>query len=304
MTRALFITTATTEPKENVKAWANTMGPSAHIPYELNVSRELWPNDETILDAARSWKPDVIFYIGATVGLGVPSDDTLRALRKIAPSIQIQGDMADPPWWPVLERYKKTGCFDLQVAMDGVHGSPVDYVTLTPFDPAAFVGIDGRHKYRPHACGFPGNIPSRERWEQLLKEHGTEDSRSAVVHRLPVEVRQREVHGPYDHLIAFMRRCRMIINTSLAGSGTVHHIKGRVLEAAFSKCALLEMGGSPIADWFPQKSYFIYDSVDEARAIIESTPAMEVNVRAKVFGDHAREHYNAKTIFESMLSKL
>ncbi len=302
MTRALFITTATTEPKEQVKAWANTMGPSAHIPYELNVSRELWPNDETILDAARFWEPDVIFYTGATGGLGTPSEDTLRELRQIALSIQIQGDMADPPWWDTLARYKKGGCFDLQVAMDGVHGSPADHVTLTPLDPAAYQ-YSPRHEVRPHACGFSGNLPSRERWEFILKEHGTEDPRSAVVHRLPVVVRPREVHGPYDHYVDFHRHCRMVINTSLAGSGACHHIKGRVLEAAFAGCALLEMHGSPIADWFPEGSYYMYSTVEEAKAIIENTSQLEVKHVAKIFRAYALEHYHAEILFKRMLPK-
>src|SRR3990172_1959830 len=124
MTRALFVTTATSEPRQSVEAWVESIGSADHVVYDVNGP----PNDQGILDAAKSIRPDVFIYIGAESGAGVPSEDTFRLLRKIAPSIQCQGDAADPPWHKMLARYNAHDCFDLQVGFDGVYDSPVDHV--------------------------------------------------------------------------------------------------------------------------------------------------------------------------------
>jgi len=297
MTRALFVTTATTEPIENVDAWANTMGPANHVTFDINGP----PNDGVILSVAKTFKPDVIFYTGGVSGDGLPSDDTLRALRKIAPSVILQGDMADPPWWPVLKHYRAAGCFDLMVGMDGAD-APVDHITLTPFDLAKF---ERPWKKTLH-CGFAGNHVAKPRWELLKEMHGTEDLRSSVLHGLGdiVRLRERELAGDYNNYIAFLRRCLMIVNTSWAGSGLVHHMKGRLLEAAFSGTAVLEMARSPIHRWFPPDSYFVYDSVAEAREVITTVPAEEIAERAAKFAAHARKHYNPGQIYAGIMRAL
>ena len=273
------------------------MGPAGHVTFDINEE----PQDAKILASAKDFAPDVIFYTGATEGLGVPGDDTLRALRKIAPSIIMQGDFGDPPWWPMVEHYRKVDCFDLMVAMDGTD-APVDHITLTPFDLAKFA----RPPKKTLHCGFAGNHVPKERWELLQAMHGTEDKRSGILHRLGdiVRLRERELDGDYNNYAAFLRRCRMILNTSWAGSGTVHHMKGRVLEAAFAGTAVLEMAESPIARWFPDDSYFTYGSIEEARHVIETASVEEITLRATKFETHAREHYNSRRIYGDIMERL
>lgn len=297
--RALFVTTATSEPRECVKAWKATAGTAKHVTFNIDGPR----NDQEILDYAKDYDPDVIFYTGGVSGEGLPHDETLKELKNAAPSIIVQGDMADPPFFPVLERYRDKKCFDLYVAMDGVHGSPADHVTLTPINLEHF---DRPPRPRTIRCGFAGNIVNRERYEMIKKMHGTEDPRAKVIHGLGdlVRLRERETEGLYVDFVAFLRRCQMIINTSWAGSGLVHHMKGRVLETAFAGCALLEMKGSPIADWFPPESYFLYDGIEEAKNIIRRTPDSEIDKRAKLLEAYAKEHYTPKQIFSGIVAKL
>lgn len=294
--RALFVTTATTEPADNVRAWRRYIGEAEHVTFDINGPN----NDIAILAAARAFKPEVIFYTGGVSGDGLPTEATLRNLRKIAYSIMNQGDMADPPFHPVLDRYRRQECFDLYVGMDGVKSAPVDHVTLTPIDLEPF---SRPPRERNIHCGFAGNVVGRARWELIRQMHNTEDPRAAVLHRLGnlVQLRERETEGSYQNYASFFRRCRMIINTSLAGSGLVHHVKGRVLESAFAGCALLEMSGSPIADWFPADTYFTYGSVEEAARVIRGTDPAEIDRMAAAFKDHALERYTPRKIFEGIL---
>jgi hypothetical protein len=296
---ALFVTTATTEPIENVDAWEHTMGPASHIVFDINGPKR----DDFIRARARQQKPDVIFYTGGVAGDGLPSEETFRKLRKIAPSVILQGDMADPPWHPILKAYRQNECFDLYVGMDGVADAPIDHVTLTPLDLAKFALPPRERKFK---CGFAGNMVNKDRYELLLRKYGTKDLRSALLHDLGdfVQLRERETAGDYQNYVRFLRRCRLVINTSLAGSGLVHHVKGRVLETAFAGAGLLEMRGAPTERWFPSGTFFTYGDANEAREIIFGTSHREIDERAAAFAAHAREHYTPEKIYGGILERL
>jgi hypothetical protein len=66
-----------------------------------------------------------------------------------------------------------------------------------------------------------------------------------------------------------------LLNVSFTGSGQRHHVKGRVLEAGFAGCALLESEGSLIGNWFPSDCYVTYkdprDAADIARDMDDHT---------------------------------
>lgn len=302
MIRSFWATPSTSEClDEGVTSWRRYMGPAEHVTYDINGS----PQDERILAAAKQFRPEVIFFTGGESGAGLPSIDTLKALRKIAPSVHIEGDLADPPWWPRLEHYRQHECFDLQVAQDGVPDCPADYVTVTPIDPEPFAGPSPE---RDIACGFPGNHVPWERWEKIRAMHGTEDKRSGLLHRLRplVTLRERDLEGSYRDYAHWMKRCRMVINTSWTGSGLVHHLKGRVIETALAGAALLEMTASPVRHWFPAESYFSFGEAtpEEAKRIIQHMPADEIWKRARAMGAHAREHYHPRQVFGGILAAL
>jgi hypothetical protein len=297
--KALFVTTRTSEPIENVRAWAHTTGPAEHVTFDINGPN----NDEAILCKAKKSKPDLIFYTGGTDGKGLPTDDTLRALRKLAPTVMLQGDFGDPPFHPVIAHYRQAECFDLFVAMDGVKSAPVDHVTLTPFDPVRF-GPPPRS--RSIHCGFAGNHVRKERHEEVLRTFKTFDPRSAILHAVGdlVRLREREIAGDYADYIAFFQKCRLVLNTSFAGSGTAHHVKGRVLEAGFSGAAILEQNESPLADWFPSDTFYSYGSPLEAQQIILSLPYREIEKTAIRFRSYAMKNYTGQKIYRGILEKL
>ena len=63
------------------------------------------PTDKQILEHARKFNPDVTFYVSAVAGSGIPSVETLKALRNFAPLIHLCGDAADYPWYEPLVMY-------------------------------------------------------------------------------------------------------------------------------------------------------------------------------------------------------
>ena len=220
--KALFITTETADCSNHVRAWESVFGPCDHVTFDHTAVR----NDWRIIESAKKAAPGVIFYIGANKAPGLPSMESLQLLRKIAPVISLCSDAADKPWHTVLDVYRKQECFDLQVSIDGAHGSPVDLVTLTPVDAGPF---SGPNPERDIHCGFSGTVG---RW----------NSRSELVNALVwfggLTVRARQGSERYEDHVQFLRRCQMVMNISFTGTGHNHHIKGRVLEAGWAGCCL------------------------------------------------------------------
>ena len=284
--RALFLTTKTSDCANHVNAWESAFGKSDHVTFNHEGIR----NDHVLIEAAKSAKPDVIFYIGAMKGLGNPRPETYQELRRIAPMVNFCSDAADRPWHPVLATYARMRCFDLQVSIDGAEESPVDFTTLTPVDPRPF-DIETAKDIR---FGFSGSV-------------GKWNGRSEIVKSLEwfggLEVRHRQSGDTYHDHARFMRRCRMILNISATGSGHRNHIKGRVLEAGWAGCALLESEGSPIGNWFPSDCYLTYRDPREAAEIVRDTDDATIDRYAKRLSEEVRTRFHPKVIYTEILKR-
>lgn len=287
MTRALWITTKTNETTNHVRAWESVYGETVHRTFNHMALR----NDWMFLDWAREIKPDVIFYVGANLAPGNPRLDTLHELRKLAPTVLLCSDAADTPWHPVLRQYRKHESFDLLVSLDGSKTPFVDMAVLTPGNPEPFT-IDVPRNIR---CGFSGTVG---RW----------NTRSEIINALEwlggLTVRLRSPSDGYSEHAAFLRHCRMVLNTSWTGSGLTHHIKGRVLEAGWAGCALLEYYESPIKEWFPDDCYFSWRNAKEAASIIKDASDDEINQRARRLAEEVRARYSAEKIYGEILRRI
>lgn len=283
--KALFYTTSSNECKNHVQAW-NSFGESTHLTYKAHGIR----NDWQMLEAAQDLKPDVVFWIGADQAPGNPRVETFRKVREIAPLVNLCSDAMDKPWHHFLKLYAKRECFDLQVSIDGAIDSPVDLATLTPIDPRPFSG----NVVRDIRCGFSGTVG---RW----------NSRSELVNALEwfggLTVRKREEHDGYDDHVRFLKRCQMLLNISYTGTGHAHHIKGRVLEAGWAGCVLLESKGSPIHKWFPEDCYIIYDGPKEAAAIIAELDDVTIQNTAKRLNEEVQNRFTPNIIYEMIVEK-
>jgi len=257
------------------------------------------PRDAQILEHARKFNSDVIFYSSAVAGSGIPSVDTLKSLRSMAPLIHLCGDAADYPWYEPLLMYKKEECFDLQVTVDGAIAIPgIDMTIIMPADPRPF---EGEAPDRDILCGFPGQCgQGHPRYDVLtpLVDEGLVTYR-ARGGALPVEISDK--YGDYAH---FLRRCKVCINFSHTGSGVLHHVKGRVVEAALGGAALLDMEASLTKEWVPKEYIFLYKDVEDAARIIKNMDYEDAAERAKLFQAYVSDNYNAEKSYKAMLERI
>ena len=283
--RALFVTTHTNDTHNHIDAWDSVSETPAKRIY-FNYHGGLG-NDAYILNQARSaGEVDVIFYIGANLGRGLPSYNTLRELRKLAPSINIISDAADCPWHKPIDTYRKEECFDLHVGIDGDLQSPVDLVTLTPVDGRIFDSVKIKKDIR---CGFSGNTSGKR--NHIL---------SAVGSRCFIRIRGDDY---LDH-IRFLKRCQMVLNVAYTGSGERFHVKGRVTETGYAGAVLLEPIMSPTKYWFPAYSYLAYRDAEHLIELIPSVSDETIAYCSETFSKIVREKYNAAAIYGAMLEKI
>ena len=283
--RALFITTKTVDCANHVSAWDSMSStPAVHITYDHHALC----NDWQLTAKVEEMRPDVIFWIGASKARGNPRSHAFRAWREVAPTVLICSDATDKPWHPVLAGCRTRGDFDLMVAIDGGHGAPVDLATLTPVDARPFSNWPGRNI----RCGFSGNVG---RW----------NSRSEIVSALKwfggLTVRERSEQDPYSEHVNFLMRCQMLLNISVTGTGHAHHIKGRVLEAGWAGCALLESEGSPIGKWFPPDCYITYSDPIQAAWFIKHLPHRDLERCARRLAEEVRQRFTAAQIYGEIL---
>lgn len=283
--KALFVTTHTNDTHNHIDAWDSVSPVPAKRIY-FNYRNGVGTNSYIRDKAKEAGDVDVIFYIGCNRGEGLPSYDTLRQLRKIAPVINVISDAADQPWHSIIRQYREEECFDLHVGIDGEKSSPVDLVTLTPVDGRQFDSVTTSKDIR---CGFSGNASGKR--GQILGMVGS---------RCLVRVRGDDY---FDH-IRFMKRCKMVLNIAYTGTGNRFHVKGRVVEAGYAGVALIEPTSSPAYDWFPQSSYFAYKSMEHLIDIIDNTSDEEITKRSAALSGIVREKYNAAEIYGGMLDAI
>ena len=312
--KALFVTSETNDVASLVSAWDFWNEKSTRVTfYHMGEN-----NDVEILAVAKAVKPDVIFYIGSAGGTGMPTIDTFLILREIAKSINLVCDGTDPPWHPFIREYAKADCFDLQVTLDG-NTAPVDLITITPVDPRPYnISLP-----KTIHCGFSGNaspypkrrvpMTRRELRQRFNPLHGLVFTRDIIVRKLEMDnilVSRRRtktsrdpIEGSYSEHVEFMLSCRILLNTSISGSESAHQIKGRVLEAGWARCALLESEGSPIAEWMSKGSYFIYKDVSQAAELIRTLTDQQIDTSARLLADTVRTKYTAQQIYGEILER-
>lgn len=286
--KALFLTTKTVDCENHVRAWNSiSREPAVHITYEHRGGGIRM--DQKLFEQMQAAAPDVMFYIGANSAPGNPKPSTLRAMKSIAPFINLCSDAADRPWHNTLLNYRALGCFTLQVSIDGARIPQVDYATLTPVDAAPFAN----HLTRDIRCGFSGGV-------------GKGSERSEIITALQwfkgLVVRPRD-HSSYDEHAWFTKRCRMLLNFSWTGTAKAHHIKGRVLEAGFAGCALLEHENSPLAEWFPEECCIRWRDAKHIAELLEDLDDETITTSARRLSEEVWSRYGAARIYGDILKR-
>lgn len=255
-----------------------------------------------LIEEVRRLSPDFSVLIGAIEGPNhfVPRPNILQEIRALVPFIHMCNDAADPPWWPFLDMYNREGCFDAQVAIDGMGGPIASYknglVLLTPIDHRPFKPVEWQ--YRKHKVGMMGNSPG----------HG---QRGAIVNGLIQRGLVNFHHGwldirPYSEYANFLSDCKCVLNHPMTGSGQYKHVKGRVIETGFARSCLLEPIGSPAANWFvPGVDYLEYeDNVNAAADVILTTSEDRMWECAQCLNVSVAERHNPFVFWKKVLNKV
>lgn len=285
--KAFFLTTETSDVDKLVGAW------DCHN--AIPADRATWDYYKAF-DAAAARKaieqsaPDVIFYIGPAHAQHWPSAEFLHEIREsIAPTIHICCDAGDPPWHGQLREYTERKSFNKQVSIDGYRGdAPVDLVTLTPVDLRAFRTEPAPD--RKIRFGFAGNTCSAHR-KALVQ---------ACINGAGLRHCERD-HKSYEDYARWLRRCKLVLNSAITGTGTRMHVKGRVLEAAFAHAAILEMTDAPTAEWFPANCLLLFRTPEEACNIVAGISDAELKEYADRLQAYAYDHYHPAAIYRGML---
>jgi hypothetical protein len=244
-----------------------------------------------IVELAKTLRPDFIVFIGALEPYHtrpVLQPDVLRRLRDVAPSIHMCNDAADDPWWPKLEEYDRKACFDVQVSIDGSVHNPIasfanGLLTLTPTDHRPFVPKPWGD--RGVGCGFVGGIGHSQRFDAIS---GLRASGHLTFFEGPAD-------RSYDEFARTMCDIKVMPNFPYTGTARFLHVKGRVVEAGFAGCLVVELRGAPTANWFTKGvEYLEYGSIDELRAIIadvDAEPDMFSEMAARFHDRVVAEHH-------------
>lgn len=294
--KALFVTTPTADCLNHVRAW-RSFACADHYVMQSRGIRIDWRVVQAIRDSAA----DVVFYISANQGVYALKWRTLVEIRQMlkerhtkqnpmAPFVNLCSDAADSPWHGVLAAYAKHRCFDLQVSLDGGSCIDVDLKMLTPIDPTPYE----REEVKDIRCGFSGSMGLYSQRSEMLRA-------LEWLGGLTIRDRSEESYGEH---VDFIKRCRMMINTSWTGSGMAHHVKGRVLEAGWAKATLLESAGSPLGDWFPSDCYLLWNNVKEAAEMIRDLDDATIDHAAKRLAEEVRYRYTPRIIYGQILERV
>ncbi len=284
--KVLFLTTPSNDCENHVRAF-RSFHQAEHVVMKCRGIRIDWKTVQKVRDIA----PDVVFYISANQGPYALKIKTLKEIRTVAMTVNLCSDAADRPWHGALQAYKNNGCFDLQVSFDGGRHYALDLSTLTPVDPTLY---EKSYK-RDIKCGFSGSV-------------GSITKRSEIIRALEwfggLTLRERFNEGGYEDHVSFLRRCKMILNMSWTGTDQGHHIKGRVLEAGWAGCALLESYGSPIGDWFPKDCYFMWKDAKDVAEIIHDADDKEIQKCASRLSEEVKKRFTPKMIYGEILNRI
>jgi hypothetical protein len=253
-----------------------------------------------LVEAAATIRPDFIVHIGAVEqyhGRPVPRPEIFRNLKSVAPLIHMCNDAADPPWWPLLEQYDREDCFTVQVSIDGSRDNPIarfhnGLLALTPIDCRSF-------EPRPwgERCirmGMVGGIGHTHRG----------DTCNDLIRRGFLTFNAGPVGRSYADMAWLMCRTKITFNYGCTGTGDRWHVKGRVVEAGFAGCCLLEHRNTPTRYWFePGTEFLEYETAEEAAFICETSSEDKLSQVAERFRDRVVWEHHPYIFWNKVLKK-
>lgn len=297
MTKALFLRGRPGSSTVMIPSW---LWDKDVFVYEDAPAGDVRQKDADLLEHAKQYKPDVIFYMsvcprdGQIIGHenleGIPRTSTLRHLREIAPTVHVCSDGGDPGWINGLAHYVDT--FSAHVNIDGVKDWPLAgkknaMVALTPCPPVEVQVLP--LSYRQVDFGYFGSMGVGTKRHALCEEL----KRTAGLKVWVRKCLSSAAADSYEDYCAHLRCFRISFNTAWSGDEQHTHVKGRVVESGWMGCCLLETAGSKTRDWFtPEVDYWEYEDAAEAAKMVKELLATDIsqhladNLRRKAMENH------------------
>lgn len=296
--KTLFLSTSTNETDKYKEGLTSLQAGEVHtILYDTTIS------DTDLYRAAKELQPDLIVYIGSRWGKQ-PATATLAQLNsKVAPAVHLCSDAADQPWWDLLMEYHYQGSFAVQVAIDGNRKWPLadtQLTLLTPVLPSDFPDGNKAHADRAAACVYAGNTGGPGSQRRLIL--------SDLLQFKLISLRVRsDLPFTYDSYCEYLSAARMSLNVSFSGTEMAKQVKGRVVESGLAGACLLELQGSPTAEWFqPGHDYLEYAQTSDVRNHVERmkqepemTQEIGFRLRKRVLEEHSPKQFWS-TIFKRL----
>lgn len=302
------------------------------VPSEVDVT-----TDVEMIHEIDKVRPDIAIYIWAFEGAFVPMNATLASINLKIPLVCMYCDAGDPPAWPQMVGFDRDRCFSLSWNIDGVHLWPggkewkVDeakvawgalppsgyqgpqprrfypnpiptgwnikgLTTLTPVDPSFFQGPKIAFRDRPFRIGYAGNFGGwmrkaviefmQKKFEGIFAPYQRDDNANS-----------------YSNYCEYLRYCQCVINVPFSGSNAAKQVKGRIVEAGWAGCAVLEWKGAPTEKWFRPGIDFegyggLADLEASVTAVLEGQD--EVEIMAKSLQERVREEHSPQIIWNQV----
>lgn len=282
-------------------------------------------------------RPDVAIYISAWEGAFVPLNATLASINLKVPLIHMCCDAADPPWWPQMATFDRDRCFSLTWNIDGGHNWPggkdwdvtAEHVawgalppggyqgpqprrfypnpipkgwnikgltTLTPVDPSYFQGPTIAFRDRPFRIGYAGNFGGWQRAAVI-------EFMKAKFNGIFAPYQRDDNPNSYANYCEYLRYCQCVINVPFSGSNAAKQVKGRIVEAGWAGCAVLDWKGSPTGQWFAEGTEFetyggLHDLEGAVTSVLEGID--EVEEMAGQLAKAVREDHRPEQIWNQV----
>jgi hypothetical protein len=108
----------------------------------------------------------------------------------------------------------------------------------------------------------------------------------------------------YADMAETMCNTKVTLNSPFNGTGDRLHVKGRVIEAGFAGCCLMEGVGSPTSAWFqPGVDYLEYRDIEHAAWLINETPDDQLREMAARFHERIMIEHHPKTFWNKALTR-
>lgn len=258
-------------------------------------------NMHRLVERVHANAPDFSVIVGVHpegYKLPCPIPHEWRLVTAAAPTAFICCDASDPPWWKWLDLYHSEKAFTCIVSIDGGENPIRTYDNgislLSCNDARPFYKHSRPWEHRTARIAFSGHLGGRR--DEII--NGLRGDKLDFVDAMGG-------HISYEDMARFYCDHKYVINMPWTGSGQATHVKGRCLEAGYSKCVLFEHESSVFSNWFePNIDYHAYNTAQDVRNILNSHSDDHFRDMAERFQKKMVDRHDPHRFWDAVTTKM